>query len=498
MKSLAVVTGLVALLALAWLPHLPAGTTTPPPQSGGSCTTEIEADFQHTIRADVDGRPLQLTVSARFGGAVESLTWNGVEFINIYDHGRQISYAWSLEDYGECLNPTEPGSANDGRGPASTSRLLEVCTPEEGRLTTRTQPAYWLRPGERGFCSGGASTAVNETARSDFTLHKSIQVGYQGLDNVIAFTAEVEVPRDYAVMQLEIPTGYLTHEFTSYYHFNPLSGELIAAESQPLVAPWSFQATSTLPPILATPDGAYAMGAYSDEDILDYGIYGFKERDPANTTSKWNIVLRQTPADAGRYSYRSFAIVGTLASVQEAMRALYALHPADLNPPQGYVDVMNCDEIAGWAWDPKAPEQPLTVQLFRVEPDGSETLLTEVLSENVREDLVAALGDEDGAHGFRVVPGSFLAEDIDNRVSVYAVNSNPGLPEVELVGSRQRLTCEAPNAPPAPSQPAAGIDPTSGPESPSPAAPGLPFSPCGGSALTLAVLGLLAGVRRRV
>ena len=497
MKSLALFTftSLFALFAPAWLPHRPAEGSLPPFQEGASCTSEIDNDFRQSMQAEVDGHGLQLTVSARFGGAVDSLTWNGKEFINIYDHGRQISYAWSLDDYGECLNPTEPGSASDGRGPTSTSRLLEVCTPEEDRLTTRTQPAYWLRSGERGFCNKGATTAINEDPLSDFFLNKSIQVGYQGLDNVIAFTAEVEVPEDYFVMQLEIPTGYLTYEFNRYYHFNPLSGELIEAESQPLDAPWSFQSTSTLPPILATPDGAYAMGAYTDEAIEYYGIFGFRESDPANTTNKWTIVRREGQVKAGSYTYRSFAIVGTLEAVQEAMRALYTLHPVDLNPPQGYVDVMDCYEIAGWAWDPKAPDKPLTVQFYRVEEDGSETLLTEVVAQDYREDLVSALGDEDGEHGYRAVPLRFLNESIDAPVNVYALNSVEGLPGKLLIGSGQRLTCEVRGLPPASAEPTAASAQEQDPESPTEEEAGSPFSLCGGGALPLALTGLIAGQR---
>ena len=48
---------------------------------------------------------------------LNSLTWRGKEFVNDYDHGREISYAWAFDGYGECFNPTEPGAARDGLGP---------------------------------------------------------------------------------------------------------------------------------------------------------------------------------------------------------------------------------------------------------------------------------------------------------------------------------------------------------------------------------------------
>jgi hypothetical protein len=281
--------------------------------------------------------------------------------------------------------------------------LLEVCSPEENILTTKTQPAYWLAPGESGFCEGGVTTAVNDVLVSDFIFHKTIEIGYQGIDNVIAFTAEVEVPEEYELMQIEIPTGYLTYEFENYYHFNPVSTELIEAQSQDLHPPWSFLNFSALPPILSTSDGSHAMGAYTQEEILGYGIHRFEASDPANQTNKWNMVLRQEPADAQTYTYKSFAIVGTLESVQEAMMALYSIHPTDTFPPEGYVDVLNCTEIAGWAWDPKAPDQPLTVEFYRVKADGSETLMGETKADRFREDLVPVLNDN-GEHGYWIDP----------------------------------------------------------------------------------------------
>jgi hypothetical protein len=123
----------------------PAGAAVP------DCAEDPPDGYARRIRGLVDGNELTLTVSSRFGGAVESVSWRGKEFINIYDHGRQISYAWGMDGWGECLNPTEPGSASDLFKQTSTSELLRVCSDGPDRLTTLTRPAYWLAPGESGF-----------------------------------------------------------------------------------------------------------------------------------------------------------------------------------------------------------------------------------------------------------------------------------------------------------------------------------------------------------
>ncbi|MFX7820800.1 hypothetical protein ABTK26_21005, partial [Acinetobacter baumannii] len=61
---------------------------------------------------------------------IHSLTWNGKEFIDSADHGRQLQSAINL-DCGkairaETFNPTEAGSRRDGAGPTSSSRLLKL------------------------------------------------------------------------------------------------------------------------------------------------------------------------------------------------------------------------------------------------------------------------------------------------------------------------------------------------------------------------------------
>jgi hypothetical protein len=401
-----------------------------------------------------------------------------VEFINTWDHGRQISYAWSLDGYAECLNPTEPGSANDYQRPDSTSRLLQVCGSGENVLTTTTQPAYWLAPGQSGFCSGGARTAVNDTTLTNQLLEKTIEIGYRGLDNVIAFTAVVTLREPHQSLQLEIPTGYLTREFNSYWLYDPHARALSRPGSGPLHAPWSFEHVGGLPPILATADGAHAMGAYTGEPIDYYGIYGTNAPNPRDRTNKWHMVIREEPAPAGAYTYRSFAIVGTLDEVQAAMSELYLLHPADFDPPTGFIDVVDCREIAGWAWDPKSPDRPIDVEFYAVDPDGAETLLGRVTASNRRQDLVTALGDN-GEHGYSFPASNLIHDNSRVVLKAYAINSVPGLAAQPLHGSGVPLECPGfgpPKNPTVPSSPTAA--PAAEPAS------GSPF-PCTGAFLPL-------------
>lgn len=464
-----------------------------------TCDENPEEGYKKSITGIIDGDPLELVISKRFAGAVESVTWRGKEFINIYDHGRQISYAWHMNGYSECLNPTEPGTAADYQKPTSSSQLQSACSEGTNKITTTTQLAYWLGPGESGFCSGGVSSAVNDTVLSGHILEKTIEIGYQGMENVISFTAVVTLPEEYSSIQLEIPTGYLTYEFNNYWLYDPISDELLKPESFPLHAPWTFEHYGTLPPILATNDGEYAMGAYTAEQIIDYGIFGTNSPIQSDRTNKWNMVVREEPASAESYTYQSFAIVGTLTQVQETMKQLYALHPTDLAPPTGFIDIATCSDIAGWAWDPKTPDQPIAVEFYAVNDDETETLLTRVDANEYREDLASALGDN-GNHGFYFPTTEIIHDNRPVQLKAYAVNSNSKLPKRELNNSIQLLECAQFGPPLEPtitpeststSEPTNSITPTAETES----SPTAPIS-CFGITLPLAI-GFLTMVRQR-
>ncbi len=418
----------------------------PAPQaSPQACDQDPAVGYTASIHGLVDGDELSLRISRRFGGSVESVTWRGKEFINTWDHGREISYAWWLDDGGDCLNPTEPGSSRDYKSKDSTSRLLEVCRPAENTLTIRTQPAFWLSPDEADG-QGRLCSTVIDSPLTDQVIQKTIQIGYRGLDNVIAFSAVLTLPESHRSTGVEIPTGYLTYEFNRLWRYDPRSGELTRAVSDPITGPWAFQQANNLPPILSTQDGAYAMGAYSDESIQEYGIYRNTAPDPRDRTNKWNIVVREQPAPAGTYAYRSFVIVGTLKEVQAAMTELYHMHPVDFNPPSGFIDVVSCDEIAGWAWDPKARDQAVAVEFYTLESDGSETFLARVSAANFRQDLAAALGDN-GKHGFDIQTSHVVPDNRPVRLKAYAMNSDPALPARLLANSNWPLTCPKFGAP---------------------------------------------------
>src|SRR5438105_3197108 len=81
----------------------------------GAATTRAQVNGNATISATVLGQPLSISTSSQFGGAISSIRWANKEFINDWDHGRQLQVNSQFFNRFECYNPYEAGSFNDAR-----------------------------------------------------------------------------------------------------------------------------------------------------------------------------------------------------------------------------------------------------------------------------------------------------------------------------------------------------------------------------------------------
>ncbi len=274
-------------------------------------------DGNAQIFARTNDSTVVITTTRRLAGAIHSLRWNGHEFINSHDHGRQLQSACSFDNtplaQAETFNPTEAGSRRDGAGDGTTSRLLEISA-AGNHLRTRTQMAFWLLPGERS----SGQLARNTNALSDYVLTKDVTIGYkqwpQALDYRVTFSLPDSAKHTFA--QFEALTGYMPPEFNAFWEFNPATGKLQRLDTK------SKEIKS--PVVLATADGKFAMGIFAppqsepDTHGPSFGRWNFSTA----RVTKWNCVYRVKNAQGirnGDYTYRMLVPFGTLAQVEKML-----------------------------------------------------------------------------------------------------------------------------------------------------------------------------------
>ncbi|MCK9611580.1 MAG: T9SS type A sorting domain-containing protein [Bacteroidales bacterium] len=267
---------------------------------------------------------ITITTTQRLAGAIGSLTWNGREFIDSYDHGRELQSATSFNNWGECFNPTEAGSNQDGTGNTSTSFLQYIST-TANYLETQTLPAFWTQP---GLIAPGCGAALNTMQRSSHYFHKKVTIGMPGMAHVIQYLTEFDIPypESYTSGTFEVVTAYMPPDMSVFWNYNPANQQLTSLSDDPV--------EQELPIIFSTVDQNYAMGIYTpdlpDNSFPNHGYGRF--RYPSCT--KWNCVFRESPVTAGTYKYRSYVIVGSLQNVQNSMTQLYNFFTitADFSP----------------------------------------------------------------------------------------------------------------------------------------------------------------------
>lgn len=248
------------------------------------------------------GHGITIRTCAHDAGAVCSVTWAGKEFIDDYDHGRQLQSAISYDGKGENWNPTEAGASiyTDGRNPRPSSSLFRAGGVIGSTLYTNIQMAFW--------------NPVAGRTRSDNIVAKDITIPAPGvIKQLITFSRPAEEAHEFG--QYEVLTGYMPAEFGAFYAIK--DGVPQALDDGPGEQPH--------PVVMCTLDAQHCMGAVTaglpQANYPDAG-YG-RWRHVRDGVVKWNVVFRhKNPAAYQRYTV--YVLVGTLESVTANIVALEA------------------------------------------------------------------------------------------------------------------------------------------------------------------------------
>jgi hypothetical protein len=333
-----------AIIIYAWNEHDEGGWLSPTwTPEGKPNTARLDAirSVLKPLRAvsndvwRVTNSVLAVAVSTRDAGAVSSLIYKGKELVNDFDHGRQLQVAWSYNDADEAYNPTEAGSDQDGKGKHSTSQLISVHV-ESNTLRTVSHPAYWRHT------SLPEQYRKNTALTTKDMLAKQITLGYQGDPHVMVFDTQVALSRELtgpqvSSLRIEAPTLYASHDLNTHYLMDPADGKLtrvaLRSQTKNLMNTVINQITRRdHVPIISTPDEQYAVAFYSSEQVNFWSYYTWDvpSDDPSFACSKIAAFYKH-PAEAGQsYMYRTFIIVGDLATVKTSVQKLCVQYHAQL------------------------------------------------------------------------------------------------------------------------------------------------------------------------
>ncbi len=239
--------------------------------------THAQVNGNATISAtDSVFGPITVSTSSQFAGAVSSIKWNGKEFINNWDHGRQLQLNVQFFNRFECYNPYEAGSIFDGKSLTSSSKLLSLSA-SGNRLESTTQMAWYRRQREsfdpRDSCGDPAlwlpyppsTHNANGSILSDYQVHKTISIGFAGLPNVIEHLIDLSIPEP-VLKGLDNIAAVLPYEFASIRSYDVVSKDyrnirFLTGEDDRIK-------------VVSTADGNYALGFYAPELLQPYSDPG--------------------------------------------------------------------------------------------------------------------------------------------------------------------------------------------------------------------------------
>jgi len=286
--------------------------------SVGLAFEEVRGDAQ--LKKQIGKDEVVITTTARVAGAIHSFKFRGREYIDSFDHGRQLQSASNF-DLGkkfipEVFNPTEAGSESDGIGAKSSSKLLSLQI-QNDELISSNQMAFWIKPGKKSL----ENLAYNTTELSNHILKKQVRIGTTGLEQVLDYRVSFTVPEkeDHTYAQFEALTAYMPWEFQQFLRWSPEQKKLVPLDRQLGEQPF--------PVVFATEDGKHAMGVVSvgpkKSGLIGpgYGRFYF----PNEKVVKWNCVYRIREKEGvkpGDYEFQMLVPFGTVEEVEIAINSI--------------------------------------------------------------------------------------------------------------------------------------------------------------------------------
>lgn len=421
----------------------------------GSTSTALANNL--SISGNVNGSTLTIAASAdRFAGAIESLTFRGVQFIDIADHGRQMQSAIGLNEWGECYNPNEAGSKADGASFTSHSTLNSIYT-SNNILYTSTRPAFWLAPGEYypGGCNPAAHPGVNVAQNTSIPSNYTIARDTRFSGNLLLINTHFTVPENVSSASVEALTAYLPASFNVVLQYERVSKTLTRMP----ITPGPHYSQSPL--ILALTNGSSAMGVTSPDIPLQVPqgqparYFAYRYWGTGSTpTSKWSCVHAEGAIAAGTTLHYTCPVA--VGNVDEVMAAIDA-YPVPGQSPTNMVPVFRFYHspqhfltrsysegagVSGWAFETTAFHlfpvyEPGMVPLYRCyNPVGNDHFMsTQSNCEGRNNEGVMGFAKTTSGPGLYPLYRFYRSNIVDHLMTInYSEGANNGYADEGVLG----------------------------------------------------------------
>jgi hypothetical protein len=344
---------------------------------GGSTDANVNP-ILWTASALFHGSPIVITADSTHGGAISSLTWNGTQFINAQDNGREMQTALQYDWQGEDNNPTEGGSQSDKQPGFSSSQILS----ESGSgsvLTGSVQAALWH--------------PINGNTLSDTVFNKTVQIGWDGIPNLIHDHIGIVPGSNHSFAAIEVLTAYLPPQFSNMFDLDPETGTYSALAGN-LVQNPTLTNDKGHDAIVAAIDNQHALGMWAVSGVQLGATFL-----PSTTKINGGSSAVDNPQAGHSYEYDVFVAVGTMADVAAAIDQEWLT-----------ATIINATDVTMYGVKPTAAEfnlQFLGAQMAAAKNVG----LNPTVYASEALGLTFAFGNETGSHAFATTYGPAALDD---------------------------------------------------------------------------------------
>lgn len=272
------------------------------------------------------------------GGALWRWTWNGVQFVNHYDYGREIQDAFYFG-----MGPTNPDEAGDFMTANSLDQSIKHGSPViqfQNQGTTQITRAIPLEWHPQLFGGDQDHPVIWDT----LVLGKDIALNFNNLGPVAKYTSHLVLP-DSTFGTLSMPAGYLNSNFNRYWTYDAQSTsltEVTTAMPNGCTAGNSFGGYSFNASfggiIMSNSSTDHAMGIYG-VDLAHGGSLSYWAMwkffcandgagEYASDTTAWSAVYghgNDLRFPKGESTYNVYIITDTLQNVTARMDDLFAI-----------------------------------------------------------------------------------------------------------------------------------------------------------------------------